>query len=70
MKNSTKPANELVDSERKRIHECIYDYGARATAEALGVSRLAMSNALAGLNVQSGTIALIRQNWTKLGDFR
>lgn len=66
MKNLTKPLNKLTDVEVRRIHECIYDYGARAASDALGISRLAMSNALAGLDVQHGTIALIRQNFSNL----
>lgn len=64
-KNS-KPDDRLSTHELTTIRSSIEKLGAREVAERLSVTRLAISNALAGLPIRKGTVALIRLNWENL----
>lgn len=64
--NAPLPEDRLTELEIQKVKVSIDSIGAKKAATLLGVSRLALVNSLAGMNVHNGTIALIRQNFEKL----
>lgn len=69
MRNSPLPILELTLQEKHEIGVAVDSLGPRPVAELLGISRLALANALCReLTSARGTIAIIRQNIHKLKD--
>ena len=60
------PEDALTELEIQKLKVSIESLGPKSVAKVLGVSRLALMNCLASMNVHKGTIALIRQNFGKL----
>jgi hypothetical protein len=58
--------DRLTAAEVKHLRNAIDNIGTKGVVAILGTSRLALVSAIAGLDVQKGTISLIRQNWSKL----
>lgn len=60
------PIDRLTELEIQKIKVSVDSLGIKSAAKLLGVSRLALVNCIAGMQVQNGTIALVRQNMTRL----
>jgi len=52
--------SELSGADRGALAKEVSRCGERAVRERLGVSRLALARALAGLPIRAGTVALVR----------
>lgn len=54
-------AEPLKDSESRQLATDVELCGDRAVAEAIGLSRMSLARAIAGMRVRRGTLALIRE---------
>lgn len=61
MANGNPAAVRLSSALRKKVHDRTTEDGVGATATAIGISREALSRAIAGLPVRAGTVAMIEK---------
>lgn len=58
----------LTPADRDTLAECVRRHGERHVRDALGVSRLALARALAGLPIRAGTSVLVRLGLKRLSE--